>query len=223
MPKPSLKTKRKPLVFRTTFTAGKYSISQSQGWSSANKINLRPQPGLRGFAAEPVGMCGTLMFLMNSAELHWSAGDESELSKAIRRVKDPLSALRSPSESSGAATGARGRAAKPPVAHTPQREPRAGRRRRWLHRPNWVICWKKINIRLEYLQVREESDTRGARACDAFGCHHYLMQLIFAGVKKRKIQKILSYFFPPRFTDGCEEMSCDLEISVIKLLDSYLD
>lgn len=146
MPKPSLKTKLKPLFFQTTFAARKYSISQSQGWSSANKINLRPQPGLRGFAAEPVGMCGTLMFLMNSAELHWSAGDESELSKAIRRVKDPLSALRSPSESSRAATGARGRAAKPPVAHALQREARTRRRRRWLHRPNWVICWKKKKI-----------------------------------------------------------------------------
>lgn len=32
-------------------------------------------------------MCGALMFLMKSTELHWSTGNDSELSKAIRQVK----------------------------------------------------------------------------------------------------------------------------------------
>lgn len=57
-----------------------------------------PSDWAQRFVAEPVGMCGTLMFLMKSTELHWSTGDESELSKAIRQVKDPLSALCSWSE-----------------------------------------------------------------------------------------------------------------------------
>lgn len=35
---------------------------------------------------------------MKSTEHHWSTGDESELSKAIGRVKDPLSAPCSTSE-----------------------------------------------------------------------------------------------------------------------------
>lgn len=55
-------------------------------------------------------MCSTLMFLMKSAELHWSTGDESELSKAIRQVEDPLSAMCSWSERDTA--GAQERAGK---------------------------------------------------------------------------------------------------------------
>lgn len=64
--------------------------------------------------AEAVGMCGASMFLMKSTELHWSAGDESELSKAIRQVKDPLSAPCSSSERD--TVGAQERAAAPPRA-----------------------------------------------------------------------------------------------------------
>lgn len=45
---------------------------------------------------------------------------------------------------------------------------------------------KKKDIRLEYLQVREcQTPGERVRACDAFGCRRYLMQLIFAGVKKK--------------------------------------
>lgn len=59
-------------------------------------------------------MCAALMFLMKSTELHWSTGDESELSKAIRQVKDPLSAPCSTRERGTAA--AREGAAAPPQA-----------------------------------------------------------------------------------------------------------
>lgn len=60
-------------------------------------------------------MCGVLMFLMKSTELHWSTEDESGLSKAIRQVKDPLS---TPCSSSRRDTAwAEERAAAPPRAN----------------------------------------------------------------------------------------------------------
>lgn len=93
----------------------KYPTDVKGGSSENNKKTFTLWLAQR-FVAEPVGMCGTLMFLMKSTELHWSTGDESELSKAIRQVKDPLSALSSASEHDTA--GAQGRAAKPPKANS---------------------------------------------------------------------------------------------------------
>lgn len=86
---------------------GTRSANNSRDWE--NKASL--SGWTRWAVAEAVGMCGALMFLMKSTELHWSTRDESELSKAIRQVKDPLSAPRSTGECDAAA--AQGAAAPP--------------------------------------------------------------------------------------------------------------
>lgn len=83
--------------------------SANNSRDSENKASL--SGWTRWAVAEAVGMCGALMFLMKSTELHWSTRDESELSKAIRQVKDPLSAPRSMGECDAAA--AKGAAAPP--------------------------------------------------------------------------------------------------------------